>query len=199
MSTAIKKRRGLYALLITIAAFGLAIIGAGSASAADLVTASVTGCVKAGKGEVAITNPTPDEARVEINGSLVATLAGGQSKTVEVSVPGSMTLSWNVQGKKAYGGELKFRPCSEPTPTPSDTPHPTPTVTVTPEPVISTVPGTTRTVIFTPAPVVKKVVAPATSSRTGVLDDGSWTLVVLGLLLVGGVLKCSRPHTGRRH
>lgn len=99
MSTTSNKRRGLCALLITIAAFGLAIIGAGSASAADLVTASVTGCVKAGKGEVAITNPTPDEARVEINGSLVATLAGGQSKTVEVSVPGSMTLSWNGQGK----------------------------------------------------------------------------------------------------
>ena len=210
-----KKRRGLCALLTLIAAFGLATLGAGSASADDLVTASVTGCAKEGKGEVAITNPTPDEARVEVNRSLVATLAGGKSETVEVSVPGSMTLSWNVQGKGNYGGELVFKPCSVPTQTPSDTPHPTPTPTPeptpepspeptperSPEPVTSTVPGTTRTVVVSPAPVVKKVVPPATAGRNGVTDDGSWALVVLGLglLLFVGVLKYRRPHTGRRH
>ena len=118
----------------------------------------------------------------------------------------SMTLSWNVQGKKAYGGELKFRPAQATRP--RRTPHPprprvrrflpTPTVTVTPEPVISTVPGTTRRSSSPRRRWSRRSSPRRHPAVTGVLGDGSWTLVVLGLLLVGGVLKCSR-HTGRRH
>lgn len=216
MSTKSMKRRGSYALLTLIAAFGLAILGAGSASAVSTVEDPgvvhfTLSCVKQGEGTVVIT--TTIDPGVSGADRAVIWINHKERTDLTVGIPGSATIHVNAGdtvsiyvGKPGYfvaGQTVKEceRPTPEPTPTPSDTPQPTPTavVTHTPSPVVSTVPGTTRTVVVSPAPVVKKVVAPATSSRTGVLDDGSWTLVVLGLLLFVGVLKYRRPHTGRRH
>ena len=210
MSTASKKRRGLYALLTLIAAFGLAIIGAGSASAVSAVNDPgvvhfTLSCVKQGEGTLVITITIDpgvsgaDRAVIGIN---------GQERTdLTVGIPGSATIHVNVGdtvsiyvGKPGYfvaGQTVKEceKPSPEPTPTPTPTPEPTPepspepTPERSPEPVISTVPGTTRTVI----------VPPATAGRNGVFEGGSWALVVLGLLLVIGALKYRRPVWGRRH
>lgn len=199
MSTTQKKRRSLNALLTITMASGLVVSGAGFASA-DGAPVNVS--------DVTCVNGRVTTGATISAGTYDGTLWFGPDKValpVNNVQPGSYVIYGRTFNK--VGGEqwtitvpgCRTEPTPTPTPTPSDTPHPTPTPTPTPEPVTSTVPGTTRTVIVTPAPVVKKVVPPATSSRTGVFDDGSWALVVLGLLLVGGALKYRRPNAGRRH
>lgn len=191
MSTKSMKRRGSYALLTITMASGLVVSGAGFASA-DGAPVNVS--------DVTCVNGRVTTGATISAGTYDGTLWFGPDKValpVNNVQPGSYVIYGRTFNK--VGGEqwtitvpgCRTEPTPTPTPTPSDTPQPTPTavVTHTPSPVVSTVPGTTRTI----------VVSPATSSRTGVTDDGSWALVVLGLLLVGGALKYRRPNAGRRH
>ncbi len=222
MSTKSMKRRGSYALLTLIAAFGLAILGAGSASAVSTVEDPgvvhfTLSCVKQGENTVVIT--TTIDSGVSGADRAVIWINDQERTDLTVGIPGSATITVNAGdsvsmyvGKPGYfvaGHTVKEceKPSPEPTPTPTPTPEPTPepspepTPERSPEPVTSTVPGTTRTVVVSPAPVVKNVVPPATAGGNGVTDEGSWALVVLGLglLLVWGMIKYRRPHAGRRH
>jgi hypothetical protein len=135
---------------------------------------SQTGAVTVSNGSTR--NEPPQQAKVKINGTEVATLdvpalPTGQSQNIgNVTVPASGQFSWEVIGTKDCSNSgnntpqdnseacvaLSFSLASTPTPSPSSTPTPsasatpTPSPTVTPTPSPSTTPTPTPTVTPTP-------------------------------------------------